>query len=120
MTPVVDEIAVSIRITNEYGESNIMRKVLLFSIVAASIGFASLGVEARPTGSPNVLEQSRQIDQIIFGRHNRRRHNRNNNDSIRYETRIVHKGNKTYRDTYRIEWKNGHEKTKRVSHVRIG
>ena len=88
-------------------------------IAAASIGISSMAAEASPAPSPNVGGPV-QIDRVLrqIGR-NRRHHNRNNNGNVHFETRIVHKGNKTYRDTYKITYKNGREKSKRVSHVRI-
>ena len=62
-----------------------------------------------------------QFGQILFPRKRRHRHDRrgNNNGNVRYETITVHKGHKIYRDTYRITYKNGHEKRKRVERVRV-
>jgi len=95
-----------------------MKKILIVLIAAASIGLSAMVAEAGSAASANVAQA--QIDRVLrqIGRKHRR-NNRNNNANVRFETRIVHKGNKTYRDIYRITFKNGKEKSKRVSHVRI-
>jgi len=97
-----------------------MKRVLIIAILAASAGIAVFGADARGANSEaSNFGKGQVIDQILRGRHHKHKL-KNNNTSVRYETRIVYKGNKTYRDTYRITWKNGKEKVKRVSHVRIG
>lgn len=98
-----------------------MRKILIIAILSLFAGIAAVGAEASPVGSAGSnLRAGQVLGQILGGRrHHRRWNNGNNNNNVRYETRIVHKGNKTYRDTYRITWKNGKEKEKRVSRVRI-
>ena len=54
------------------------------------------------------------------GRNDRYRYNsRYNNSRVRYETRMVRRGNKLYRETYRVWWDNGRLKRKRVDRVRI-
>ena len=54
------------------------------------------------------------------GRNDRYRYDsRYNNSRVRYETRMVRRGNKLYRETYRVWWDNGRMKTKRVDRVRI-
>jgi hypothetical protein len=97
---------------------------MLVTMLAGS----ALVAEAR-TGSTAAfsLTNSPQIQEIIRAERRRQRRrdrdrdrNWDRNGNVRYETRIVHKGHKIYRDTYRITWKNGREKSKRVSHVRIG
>ncbi|MEP6788066.1 MAG: hypothetical protein ABJB40_06530 [Acidobacteriota bacterium] len=99
-----------------------MKRILVIAILAVSAGIAVFGAGARGANSPAPnYGKDQVIDQILRGRrHHRRWNSGNNNNNVRYETRVVHKGNKTYRDTYRITWKNGREKQKRVSHVRIG
>ena|SRR5258708_239733 len=96
-----------------------MKRVLIIAILAASASITAFGadVESARAAAPH-LTKGQVIGQILRGRHHRHKWN-NNNTSVRYETRVVYKGNKTYRDTYRITWKNGKEKVKRVSHVRI-
>ncbi|CAN5349577.1 hypothetical protein BH10ACI2_BH10ACI2_14820 [soil metagenome] len=96
-----------------------MKKILIVIIAATSIGLSSMAANASPAAPANVGGPV-QIDRVLrqIGRKHHR-NNRNNNNNVRFETRIVHKGNKTYRDTYRITYKNGKEKSKRVSHVRI-
>ena len=102
-----------------------MKRILIFSMIAASIGFSAIGVE----GSSNTANAtnnaftapSAQIDRILRNvtkRQRRFRNNRNNN-RVSYETRTVWKGRKEYRDTYRITWKNGVRHEKRVERVRI-
>lgn len=48
-----------------------------------------------------------------------RRDNNRNYNRVRYETITVRRGNKLYRETYRISWDNGRMKRKRVDRVRI-
>jgi len=99
-----------------------MKRVLIIAILLASAGITAFGSDASAARSAAPHPTEGQVLGQILGRRNRRqrRHDHDNNGNVRYETRIVHKGNKTYRDTYRITWKNGKEKVKRVSHVRIG
>ena len=100
-----------------------MKRVLIIAILLASAGITAFGSDAsRSRSAASHLSEAQVPIGQILGRRNRRHHRRDNdnNGNVRYETRIVHKGNKTYRDTYRITWKNGKEKVKRVSHVRIG
>lgn len=54
-------------------------------------------------------------------RNNRGRWNdrRGNYNRVRYETINVRRGNKIYRETYRITYENGRVKRKRVNRVRI-
>src|ERR1035437_3546837 len=103
-----------------------MKRILILSVIVSAIGVSTL-FGGTGTGSATAVQAyaagSPQIDQILR-RQIRRRNNRNgggdNNNNVRYETRIVHKGRKVYRDTYRITYKrNGGEKVKRVSRVRI-
>ena len=99
-----------------------MKRVLIIAILSASAGITAFGSDASAARStaPHLTE-GQVLGQILGRRHrHHRRHDNDNNGNVRYETRIVHKGNKTYRDTYRVTWKNGKEKVKRVSHVRIG
>ena|SRR5438445_13547067 len=97
-----------------------MKRVLIIAILSASAGITAFGADARPaTLAASHLTEGQVLGQILGRRHHKHKW-KNNNTSVRYETRIVYKGNKTYRDTYRITWKNGKEKVKRVSHVRIG
>lgn len=88
--------------------------VLLFAIFIAG----SITVSAASTARG---ESRSQLGQVLFGRHHRHRHHhrRDNNGNVRYETMTVRKGHKIYRDTYRITYKNGREKRKRVEHVRV-
>ena len=70
------------------------------------------------SASPAAASRSMQLSQILFPQRNR--HGRwRNNGNVRYETRTVRKGHKVFEDTYRITYKNGHEKRKRVERVRI-
>lgn len=97
-----------------------MKRSLLFFLIVGMLGIASVSVEASGPAGPAISSPHLQLREIL--RQQRRRHNRNRNNgntNVRYETRIVHKGNKVYRDTYRITWKNGHESVKRVDRVRI-
>ena len=95
-----------------------MKKILILTILLASVSFAAIGVEARSTGSASFAEQTGPLGQIFNPRWHRRGNNRNNGN-VRYEKRIVHKGRKVYEDTYRITYKNGREHVKRISRVRI-
>jgi len=100
-------------------------KTKLVSIVIFAILIAgSLAVSAAPAavGATAINIGNRpQLGQILFPRNRRHRHNRrwNNNGNVRYETITERKGHKVYRDTYRITYKNGHEKRKRVERVRV-
>lgn len=92
----------------------------IFAILAAG----SLTISAAPSrAAGNAIrdESPAQLSQILFPRNHRHRNNRrrNNNGNARYETVTVRKGHKIYRDTFRITYKNGHEKRKRVEHVRV-
>jgi hypothetical protein len=99
-----------------------MKRFVIFLMIAALLGFGSLGVSAGSNGTTAAGASASHLQwRQIFRQRRWRpwlpRHNRNT--SVRYETRIVHKGNKVYRDTYRITWKNGYEQVKRVDRVRI-
>ena len=83
--------------------------LIISSVVIASA--ANIGVEAREKNGV-------QIRQVINSELRRRHHN-NRNDRTFFETRNVWKGNKEYRDTYKITIKNGTRHEKRVSHKRI-
>ncbi|HTK27875.1 MAG TPA: hypothetical protein VL327_15020 [Pyrinomonadaceae bacterium] len=98
-------------------------KTKLVSIVIFAILIAgSLAVSAAPAAlGATAIANRPQLGQILFPRNRRHRHNRrwNNNGNVRYETITERKGHKVYRDTYRITYKNGHEKRKRVERVRV-
>ncbi|MBX3288817.1 MAG: hypothetical protein KF855_05665 [Acidobacteria bacterium] len=66
-------------------------------------------------------DRNRRVnDRYNRGRNDRYRNNsRYNNTRVRYETRMVRRGNKLYRETYRVWWDNGRMKRKRVDRVRI-
>jgi hypothetical protein len=85
--------------------------------------FGSVATNAAPSAPATkaLYSANTQLGQILFPRNRRHRHNRrgNQNGNVRYETVTVNRGRKIYRDTYRITYKNGHEKRKRVEHVRI-
>src|SRR4029078_10998705 len=100
-----------------------MKTKLAGLIIVAILTAGSLTISATPkTSSEPEIRTNAQLGQILFPR-NRRNHRKNrrwnNNGNVRYETVTVHKGHKIYRDTYRITYKNGHEKRKRVEHVRV-
>lgn len=96
-----------------------MKKAIVMLLITVSVGIGTIYARSAPENSSNLAAESIQIRRIIrFPRHRRVWNNRNNG-TVRFETRIVHKGRKTYRDTYRITWKNGREHVKRVSRVRI-
>jgi hypothetical protein len=99
-----------------------MKRLATSLLIAVTLGLGSLSVSAG-TGATAVTGTSAsqmQWRQILRQRRWRPWIPRNNrNNAVRYETRIVHKGNKVYRDTYRITWKNGYEQVKRVDRVRI-
>jgi hypothetical protein len=97
-----------------------MKKILAIFTLATFVSLSAVAVKAASPVPANVSAPQIPIEQILLGRHHHRRWNDRNNRNVRYETRTVYKGNKIYRDTYRITYKNGREKTKRVSHVRIG
>ena len=97
-----------------------MKRVLIISILSTLAGITAFGAGASSAISAAPHLTSGQVLGPILGRRHHHNHNNNNHNNVRYETRIVYKGKKTYRDTYRITWKNGKEKVKRVSHVRIG
>ena len=97
-----------------------MRKILLFTVILASMSFASIAVEAKTVGSASVdlALMKVQFGPVFQGW--RRWDNRNDRfRRERYETRTVRYGNKLYRDTYRITYKNGREYVKRIHHDRI-
>ena len=102
-----------------------MKKLLVLAVLAASMGFSVIGVEAGPNNAHSsnsaAAAGSVQIDRILRQISRRRRHFRNNrnNTNVSYETRTVWKGNKEFRDVYRITWKNGVRHEKRVEHIRI-
>ena len=83
--------------------------LIISSVVIASA--ANVGYEAREKNGV-------QIRQVINSELRRHHHN-NRNERVFYETRNVWKGNKEYRDTYKITIKNGKRSEKRVSHKRI-
>jgi hypothetical protein len=96
-----------------------MKKAIVMLLITVSVGLGMIYARLAPENSSNLASGSVQIRRVIrFPRHRRVWNNRNNS-SVRYETRIVYKGRKTYSDTYRITWKNGREHLKRVSRVRI-
>ena len=103
-----------------------MKRILIFLLVMASMGFMAVGVEAysdsAKSATNSLASASPQIDRIlrqVTRRQRRYRKNRNKNNNVSYETRTVWKGRKEYRDTYRITWKNGIRHEKRVEHIRI-
>jgi hypothetical protein len=102
--------------------ANFMKRVLIIAILSVLAGISAFDADAFPAraAAPHMTAGQIRIDNILGRKHHHHKHNNNNYNNVRYETSIVHKGNKTYRDTYRITWKNGKEKTKRISHVRIG
>lgn len=92
----------------------ILAILLCSSAVIADVGtIGGNSVPAFAAGSP------KQLSQILFPRRNRRGGGWRRGDRVRYETVTVRKGHKLYRDTYKITFKNGREKRKRVEHVRI-
>ena len=96
-----------------------MKKGIVILLITVSVGLGTVSARSAPENSSSMESGSVQIRRVIrFPRHRRVWNNRNNG-YVRYETRIVYKGRKTYRDTYRITWKNGREHVKRVSRVRI-
>lgn len=99
-----------------------MNRSISVIVLAVLLGAGSIAVNADAGraifASPTVLGNSMQISQILFPKHDRNGRWRRNG-SVRYETRTVRKGHKVYEDTYRITYKNGHEKQKRVERVRI-
>ena len=100
-----------------------MKKLLALFVLTLTFGAAALAVSAAPTAATleNGAVSRVQLRQILLGQNRRhgRWNRRNDNNNVRYETRTVYKGRKVYRDTYRITYKNGREKSKRISHVRI-
>ncbi len=117
-----------------------MKKLLTLSLFALIVGIGT-SVEAKAndksaavvvagveTGA-QVLEQTRYgRDRRWDDRRNDRRWNdrrwndrrwNNSRPAVRYETRIVRRGNKVYRETYRVTYDRGRVKTKRVDRVRI-
>lgn len=93
-------------------------------MLIASMALMVVGVEAVASSSApadNAFDvKSPQIDRILRQVTRRRRQFRNKgNNKVSYETRTVWKGNKEYRDTYRITWKNGFRHEKRIERVRI-
>jgi len=98
-----------------------MNRSISVILLAVLLGTGTIMVNADAgtrSVSPAAAFRSMQLSQILFPQ--RSRHGRwRNNGNVRYETRTVHKGHKVYEDTYRITYKNGHEKRKRVERVRI-
>jgi len=92
-----------------------MKRLISALILATTIGAGSVFVNAASARTANSM----QVAQIVFGDRHHRRHNRDRNGRTRYETRTVYKGRKVYEDTYKITYKNGHEKMKRVEHRRV-
>ena len=93
-----------------------MKSKLAGLLIIAILSVGSLTALAAPSSHENA-----QLGQVIFGgRHRHNRHHRwNNNGNVRYETITERRGHKVFRDTYRITYKNGHEKRKRVERVRV-
>lgn len=101
-----------------------MRTKFILSLFLGILMFGSVPMLATPSSPANkapFAAASAQLGQILFPRNRRHRHHRrgNNNGNVRYETITVNRGRKVYRDTYRITYKNGREKRKRVEHVRV-
>lgn len=96
-----------------------MKKVIVMLLITVSVGLGSIFARSVMENASSLAAGSVQLRQIIRYPRHRRVWNNRNNGNVRYETRIVHKGRKTYRDTYRITWKNGREHVKRISRVRI-
>jgi hypothetical protein len=101
-----------------------MKTKLLSVVISLIILAGSIAVSAAPKAAGDVAVNAgsrSQLGQILFPRNRQRRHNRrwNNNGNVRYETITERKGHKVYRDTYRITYKNGREKRKRVERVRV-
>lgn len=94
--------------------------VLILAIVLCSSAvIADAGTVGSNPGPAFAAGSPKQLSQILFPRRNRRRGGWGQGDRVRYETVTVRKGHKLYRDTYRITFKNGREKRKRVEHRRI-
>lgn len=80
-----------------------MKKLLSFVLTLASLGFVGSLTETKA----NAVTKNPQI-RIQIGRRHRRdwddryRYDRDRNFSTTVETRIVHDGWRTYRDTYQV------------------
>jgi hypothetical protein len=101
-----------------------MKKIVTVFVLAICVGVGSIVAAAAGTarggGSElSAASYSAQIGQVLFPRRNRRWGNSGRNGRVRYETVTVYKGRKVYRDTYKITYKNGREKRKRVERVRV-
>ena len=111
-----------------------MKKFLLSSLTAVILfGGTAFQANAATAGdsiglSGETLQQWQDRRRGNDRRWNDRRNDRRWNDRrygnsrrpvVRYETRVVRRGSKVYRETYRITYQNGRVKTKRVDRVRI-
>src|SRR5215813_2071206 len=110
-----------------------MRKLLTLILAMASFGFAGLWSEAKAntnasTGTPQVRVQIGQRDDRYRDRDWRYRRWRNREfrnrgygyDRTFTQTRLVHRGWATYRETYLIRYlPNGLTQTTLISRVRV-
>lgn len=105
-----------------------MRKILAFSALIASIGFAALPPEAKAAETVNssamiaVASAAAEGQQIIIQPGRRRNRNWRNNRGARVITRsrIVRVGFRTYREIYQVRYlPNGRMTTRIISRTRI-
>ncbi len=102
-----------------------MKKFLLSALTAVILfGGAAFQANAATAEdsiglSGETLQQWQDRRRGNDRRWNDRRYGNSRRPVVRYETRIVRRGSKVYRETYRITYQNGRVKTKRVDRVRI-
>jgi hypothetical protein len=101
-----------------------MKKILTISALLGSLFVFAPSQEAKAAELANAaLNSSNAIPQIRLqiGRQNRNRRWNNRRASVTTQTRIVRRGFRTYRETYRITYMpNGRTRTQLISRVMVG
>jgi hypothetical protein len=99
-----------------------MKKLIALALSIASIGVAASAADAKTKGSSTAAEITvaarAAAPQVGIGFGQGRRFNRR--ARVVTQTRIVHRGRRTFRETYRVRYlPNGTTQTTLVSSVRV-
>lgn len=93
-----------------------MKKLLVFTLSLASIGFIASSAEARTSG----LSASPAANVMATRAAPQWQRRRNSRVRVVTQTRIVRLGRRVYRETYQIRYlPNGRTQTRLISRVRI-
>ena len=95
-----------------------MRRLLTITLAIISFAFAALPTQASIKSEAAALYAGRPQIYVQFGH---RRHWRNDYVNSRIESRVVYRGWRTYRETYRVMYyPDGEVRTQLICRDRIG